>query len=236
MAKDEGSLHAGHRKRLRQRWQETGLEGFNDINALELLLFYVLPRQDTNPVAHRLLDTFGSLAGVLEASADQLQTVDGIGEAAAQFFPILRAVQERAAMEKWLQEQRVRQLRTPEDLYQFFLPFFAEKQRETAYLLCLSVDGRPQGCEKIQEGSVSAVGFPSRRAVELALKQNAQLCVMAHNHPISLARPSQEDLATTKTLQTALETIGVVLLDHIILGRRDWCSLAREGYLQQYWE
>ena len=236
MAEDKQSLHTGHRTRLRQRWLESGLEGFNDINALELLLFYVVPRQDTNPLAHRLLDRFGSLAGVLEASADQLRQVEGMGEIAAQFFPIQRAIQERAAIQQWLTEQRQLALHTPEEFYQFFRPFFLEKRQEAAYLLCLTVKGKPLGCEKICDGSLSAVGFQSREAIELALRTRAQLCVLAHNHPISLAKASQEDLAATNTLKTALETIGVLLLDHIILGRGDWSSLAMEGYLQNYWE
>ena len=238
MAKDKDgeNLHAGHRKRLRERWLESGLEGFNEINTLELLLFYVVPRQDTNPLAHRLLDRFGSLSGVLEASADQLLEVKGMGEVGAQFFPILRAVQEKAAIQQWQKEQRQRALHTPEDFYMYFRPFFLEKRQEAAYLLCLNVQGKPLSCEKVCDGSLSAVGFQSREAIELALRSQAQLCVLAHNHPVSLAKASQEDLAATNTLKTALETIGVLLLDHIILGRRDWSSLAMEGYLQTYWE
>ena len=86
-------IHDGHRERMKKRFLEHGLDNFDDVNALELLLFYALPRKDTNALAHALLDRFGSLAGVLDASAADLLSVDGVGESIA---GLLRLIPERS--------------------------------------------------------------------------------------------------------------------------------------------
>ncbi len=228
--------HAGHRKRLRQQYINHGIETFNDINALELLLFYLVPRQDTNLLAHRLLEKFGSLSGVFSAPEYLLSQVEGMGQITAQFFPLLRQLQERAELQGWLDSRRSQRLRTPDNFYVFFRPYFIEKRKEAAYLLCLSPQGEPLGCEKLSQGTGSTTLFTNREAVEAVIRTQAQICVLAHNHPKTSARPSSEDIRTTEQLHQAMSGIGVLLLDHLILGNGEWYSLAQEGYLQQYWE
>lgn len=229
--------HSGHRQRLRQQLKDHGLETFNDINALELLLFYVIPRQNTNLIAHRLLDAFGSLAGVFGATEYQLRQIEGLGEVGSQFFPLLRALQERAELQQWLKENQSKALDTPEAFFYYFRPFFSEKRREAAYLLCLTPRGKPLGCEKLNQGGSSSVHFSNRDVIETVVRMQGQICILAHNHPLSIPSPSPEDITTTLQLRKSLADFGVLLLDHLILGQKDqWCSLAELGHLPKYWE
>ena len=221
-------VHDGHRDRLRQSYLEHGLMSMNDINALELLLFYAIPRRDTNEIAHRLLDRFGSLDGVFSASAEELQEVEGIGENAAALLTLIPEIMKKSRVSK---AREIRQIRSSDDAGAFLLPYFLNERDEVVYLLCLDTKRCVICCAEMGRGVVNSVDTGIRRIVEKALKVRASSVIIAHNHPDGIALPSREDEVFTRALYNALETVGIRLEDHIIVAEDDYTSMADTGLL-----
>ena len=222
------SIHDGHRQRLKQRFLEEGLESFTDIQVLELLLFFSVPRQDTNPIAHALLDHFGSLYQVLEAPVEELRKVKGVGEQSALLLSLMNDVARYYQVDRTMREKI---LPTVQACGEYLVPFFFGRNVETVFLLCLDAKCKALCCVPVHRGSITVASISVRKIVQTALNQNAASVVLAHNHPSGYALPSQEDLDTTRTLQTALQSVGIVLADHIIVADDDYVSLADDGYL-----
>ncbi len=220
------SIHDGHRQRLRDRFQKEGLENFEEVQVLELLLFYCIPRRDTNPIAHRLLDRFGNINRVLEAPVSELRLIDGISDGAAQF---LRLMMETIRFCGVKSPDMPKILTTVDDCGKFLQPYFKSQHNEVVYLLCLDAKRKVLSCKMVGEGSVNSAGVPIRRIVEMALGENAVSAVLAHNHPSGLAIPSDEDRATTIRLAKALSAVDIDLVDHIIYADDDYVSLAQSG-------
>lgn len=221
------SVHEGHRQRLKDRFLAEGLDNFTDIQALELLLFYCIPRKDTNELAHALLKRFGGFAQVLEARPEDLMQVEGIGANAALFLSLIPAAG------RYYDVERVkcgRVLQTSDECGQYLLPFFKGRNQETVFLLCLDAKCKVLSCQLVGEGSVNSAGVPVRRVVEAALAANATTVVLSHNHPSGLALPSHEDVATTQRLATALDAVEIVLADHIVVADDDFVSMVQSGY------
>lgn len=220
------SLHKGHRERLKNRFLENGLDDFTDIQVLELLLFYVIPRRDTNPIAHRLLNRFGSLAQVLEAPVEELKKVDGVGQEAALFLNMIPAAGRYYMVDKTM---HCRVLRTIDQCGEYLMPFFFGKKVETVFLLCLDAKCKVLCCKEVGEGSVNSAGISIRKIVETALSANATSVVLAHNHPSGIAIPSPDDIQTTEQLAIALQAVDVHLVDHIVVADDDYVSMTLSG-------
>lgn len=221
------AVHDGHRKRVKDRFREEGLDNFENYQVLELLLYYCIPRKDTNVIAHNLINTFGSLPGVLEATVDELQKVEGIGEHAAAFLALISAVSRYYQTEK---AEISKPLTTVEQFGWEFLPRFAGRRNEMIYLLCLDAKCKKICCKLLGEGSVNCAGVSVRKIAEYALAVNATSVVLAHNHPSGVAVPSGEDVRTTFQTAKALKAIGVALLDHIVVADDDYISMVLSGY------
>ncbi len=221
-------VHDGHRERLRQSYLEHGLVSMNDINALELLLFYAIPRRDTNEIAHRLLDRFGSLDAVFAAPVEELCEVDGIGESAAALITLIPEIMKKSHLSK---SREIRQIRSSEDAGAYLLPYFMNERDEVVYLLCLDSKRAVICCTEMGRGVVNTVDANIRRIVEKALKVRACSVIIAHNHPDGIALPSREDDVFTRALYNALETVGIRLEDHIIVADEDYISVADTGML-----
>ena len=221
-------VHDGHRDRLRQSYLEHGLMSMNDINALELLLFYAIPRRDTNEIAHRLLDRFETLDGVFSASAEELQEVEGIGENAAALLTLIPEIMKKSRVSKG---REIRQIRSSDDAGAYLLPYFLNERDEVVYLLCLDTKRCVICCAEMGRGVVNSVDTGIRRIVEKALKVRASSVIIAHNHPDGIALPSREDEVFTRALYNALETVGIRLEDHIIAAEDDYTSMADTGLL-----
>lgn len=222
------SIHDGHRDRLRDRFRSEGLDNFTDVQVLELLLFYCIPRQDTNALAHKLIDQFGSLPQVLETGPEELKKVKGIGENAATFLNMIPAVTRYYGVERGKRDDKP--LLTINDCGNYLQEYFKGQSNETVYLLCLDAKCKPLCCPKIGEGSVNSAGVPIRRVVEAALGANATAVILAHNHPSGLALPSHEDVVTTRRVAAALDAVEVRLADHIVVADGDFTSLLQSGY------
>ena len=220
------SMHDGHRQRLKDRFREEGLDNFSEINVLEILLFYCVPRKDTNPLAHALLDHFGSLHKVLEATPEELEKVPGVGKHIATFLPLITAA---GRYYQFCKQKNTKILNTVHDCGNYLMPHFHGRRNETVFLLCLDAKGKVLACKMIGEGSVNSAGVPIRRVVEAALAHNSSAVILAHNHPSGLALPSVEDAETTRILARALQAVEIVLTDHLIIADNDFVSMVQSG-------
>lgn len=221
------SVHKGHRERLKTRFLESGLDTFTDVQALELLLFYAIPQRDTNPIAHDLLEHFGSLSQVLEAPVEELKKIKGISEHSA---ALLRLVTELGRFYQVDCAQRTEMLTTLDACGAYLVPRFFGRKLETVFLLCLDAKCKVLCCREIGEGSVNAASISVRKVVETALSANATTVVLAHNHPSGIALPSADDVQTTHRVAAALEAVEIKLIDHIVVAEGDFISMAQSGY------
>ena len=222
MADKPKHRHTGHRERMKAEFLARGLEGWPDHRVLELLLFYTIPQGDVNDLAHELVERFGSLAGVLDASVEELKKVKGVGDHTAVFLRMLPAVLGR------YQGARTRLsaiINSPEEAYAWLEPYFFGARNEMVYVLCM--DGKRQvlGVRKVAEGSIEMAEVNTRRIAEEAIGLRAAQIYVAHNHVSNLAIPSQADWLTTDTLRGALRPIGIELIDHLVFVDGDMVSL-----------
>ena len=226
--KKEGQIHARHRQRVKKRFLDSGLDDFSEVQVLELLLFYCLPRVDTNPIAHRLLEHFGSFSQVLDAPAEELAKVEGMGESSAAFLALVNQAGRYYLVNR---EQQNTVLLSSEQCGRYLIPVFHGRRNETVFLLCLDAKCKVLCCKLLGEGSVNSAAAPIRRVVETALGVNATSVVLAHNHPSGIAIPSGEDVQTTMRVAAALNTVDIVLADHIVVADNDYVSMMESGLL-----
>ena len=224
-------VHEGHRERMRERFFQHGLETFNEIEALEMLLYYAIPRKDTNPLAHSLLDRFGSLDYVLSASEEELCEVPGISERTAALLMMVPQITQLSEVNR---ANRIKDVTRTEDAVNFLIPRFRNQRREILLLLCLNSQKQITHVEVMNKGAVNYVTFDPRRVVEVALKRQAVSVIIAHNHPDGPALPSKEDDSATSQVYRALNTVGINLYDHIIIAGEDYASYRRSGALDLY--
>ena len=220
-------LHDGHRQRLIQRFLEEDLDNFEPHSVLELLLFYAIPRKDTNELAHVLIDTFGSLKGVFDAPYEELVKVNGIGPNAAALLKLVPSL----TRTYYSSDARGMILDTSEKSGEYFLPYYIGQTEEVVRLACLDAGGKVISNQILHRGSANAAEVNIRKIVNIALRNNAMGVILAHNHPGGLPLPSEEDVATTKSIREALIPMGILLMDHIIVAGQDYVSMARSGII-----
>ena len=222
------SIHEGHRARLKQRFAEHGERVFDDHQLLELMLFYAVPQGDVNPLAHRLINHFGSFAAVLDANPEELRKVKGVGGHTALFLSMFPQILRRYMASKSGNEELIC---STADAGEYLLPYFFGTRNETAFLLCLDAKGKVLSCRFLAEGSLDRVGLNSRQVVETALEDRASSVILAHNHISGLATPSEADVALTLALRPLLRSLGIHLLDHLVIADGDFVSMAQSGLL-----
>ena len=215
-------IHAGHRQRVKERFLKEGLDAFAPHEILEMLLFFGIPRRDTNEIGHRLLDTFGSLSGVLEAPYGELTKVEGVTANAA----LLIAYAGRLARAYYDDRKACGTiLQTVEQAGEYLRPKFLGRKEEAVYLVCLDNRDQVISGAVVREGSVNAADISVRTIVQHALAHNATQVILSHNHPSGFALPSRADVATTTRMAEALQAVDVHLLDHIIVAADDFVSM-----------
>ena len=182
------------------------------------------------PIPIRLPTSCWSASGLCPAfwKPDELLKIDGMGDAAAQLICLIPQLERRHFIDR---SGKANILNSTSKCGQYLVPFFHGEQEEVVYLLCLDAKCKALCCVPVHRGSITVASISVRKIVQTALNQNAASVVLAHNHPSGYALPSQEDLDTTRTLQTALQSVGIVLADHIIVADDDYVSLADDGYL-----
>ena len=220
------TIHDEHRERVRTRFLREGLTNFEEHEALELLLFYAIPRIDTNELAHRLLEDFGSLRRVMEAPPEQLMQTRGIGESAAILLHLVSGLFNKYM----ISEQSVTSLGSVEEIGRYLMGRFFGERDEVVMLLCLDARRVPLACRIIHRGSVNAAEISVRKVVEAAIAVNATTVILAHNHPSGIAVPSMEDIVTTRRMGYALNAVQITLEDHLVFADRDFVSIRQSGY------
>ena len=214
-------MHEGHRDRLRERFLSEGLDGFEPHNVLELLLFYTIPQKDTNEIAHRLINSFGSLKGVFDAPVDELTAISGISKNGAVLIKMIPSIC-RLYMDH---DGSGFVFDSTEKSGEFLLNKYIGRTDEMVSIICMDNACRFLNWDIISHGSVNAAAVNTRKIVEVALRYNATCIILAHNHPNGIAIPSMQDISTTNRLTESLEAVGIHLLDHIVIGGNDFISI-----------
>ena len=226
--------HAGHRSRIRERVRKDGLENFHNYQVLEYALTFVIPYKDTNVIAHKLINKFGSFAGVLEADEADIATVEGMGEVSAHFLANLLKIYHYYEKDRVVQKAIVDK---PQLAVDYVKPFLQGKLVEELYIVCLSNSSQVEGVEKISEGTSNEALAPIRKIIDKMNKAKVSNIIIAHNHPKGSPKPSADDDKFTKALVTSLTINGCHLIDHIIVGDKgEYFSYRRSGAIDKYRE
>ncbi len=221
-------MHEGHRSRLRKRFLEEGLDHFEDHEIIELLLSYALPRKDTNPIAHELMNKYGSLSGVLEADPKELRNSKGLGAYSAILLTLIPNLTRRYLKDKWGEKPT---LNSSEKAGNYLVDLLAGRNYEVFYVLCLDNQNNLIYPALVHEGTINQAPVYPRIIVETALRHKANSVILAHNHPGGSLVPSKADIQATEKIKNALTAIEIAVLDHIIVGNDGYISLASKGIL-----
>lgn len=228
MQKDQGNYNLGHRRRLTRKFMNSGIESLHEYEALELLLTFVIRRQDVKRQAKALLEKFDSLKGVLDAETDDIRQVDGIGDRSAALFKL---VKQTASLYLKQKAKEKKQVTCTTELLDFCRTVLGGKKDEEFCVIYLDVRNQIIEFETVQKGIVNqAVVYP-RQVLESALKKKASAIILAHNHPSGHVRPSDADIRLTKTIQETAKILDILVHDHIIIGEDRFFSFREEGLM-----
>lgn len=220
------NLHEGHRQRLKQQFLDNGLSSFQTHNVLELLLFYARPRADTNEIAHLLLNEFKTLSGVFNAPHEELLKVRGLGENGATLLKLIPQL-----LSVYSISQNANQpMNSLKAICNYFFGCYIGVKTEQLRVCCLDDNLNIVSCSVVQDGGVNAVPINVRKIVEITFRSNCSLIILAHNHPNGVPIPSDADIKATRQLTNILDTIGIKLLDHVIVGPNNAISMKDAGY------
>lgn len=225
------SIHTGHRQRAKEEFLTRGLAGMADHKVLELLLFYAIPQGDVNPLAHRLVEYFGSLSGVFNAPYEELVKVKGVGANTATLIRLLPA-----AAARYLEQSAEvgGELSSSWQFHDLLMPLFLGAQNEMVYLVCMDGKNKLMTYRKLGEGIADTVAITARKVMEAALACNASRVVLAHNHVSGIAMYSPADVTTTREVARLLAQVDIELLDHYIIANDDMVSMRESGVLETF--
>ncbi|MCM1335792.1 MAG: hypothetical protein NC084_04700 [Bacteroides sp.] len=235
MEEEEEKLHLGHRERMRRIALTEGLEGFNEHQVLEVLLFFAIPSGDTNPAAHRLIERFGSLRGVLSAGRDELVEVKGIGENAANLIAFSRLFAGRYLRAASFEDERSRRFAHTNASRQYYEGVFLGEEEEQIRAMAVTEDLRLVKEAKVLAGTFGKVELSARKLADFAIRNGCDRVILAHNHPRGAGMPSQADISATTDLARLLFELDILLLDHIIVGRTGSYSLRASPNAKVVW-
>ena len=210
--KTPNQIHANHRERMREIYLKNGFDAFSEVEVLEYMLFFAIPRIDTNPIAHKLLDRFGNLGNVLEAPIEALMQVDGVGYHTALYLNLMLKVTNTYTKSKCSDK-----ISGTNDAKAYCANLFTGKNVEEFYVICLSSLNHVISCDKLGTGSVSQVNIQIKDITRSIVLRNCERIIIAHNHPKGIARPSDEDMNFTRSILSNCIMNDVDVLDHIIV-------------------
>ena len=222
---------AGHRKRLRDKFIRSGLEGFHDYEIVELLLSLGTPRRDCKQPAKEAIKRFKTLRGVLEAPKEELQRIPGIGPHNAFGIKLVQDVAREFLKEKIIDTPRYT---SAGEIADYLYHAMRDRKKELFKVLYLNSQNQIITVEDLFEGTVNSSAVFPREVIEGAIKNNAVSLIFAHNHPSGNPEPSQSDKELTRDLIYAGSVMGLKVLDHIIIGNDRYFSFAGEGLVEQY--
>lgn len=223
------NVHKDHRGRIRTKFHLTGFDGWGEHEVLEMLLFYAIPRVNTNPIAHKLIDYFGSLSKVLDASVEELQNVEGIGYATAVYISSLGKLQGIYTKSKWINKKE--RLSSAAAMGFYCVDYIGNEQEEVFAVITLDSQYIVQNRAVIQRGLIDSVSVSTRKIAEMAFRTKSRYIVICHNHPSGLPNPSDVDINVTKSIISALSPLNIDLIDHIVVGGGHYISMAQQGFI-----
>ncbi len=230
MEKKKAHKGKGHRKRLRDRFLESGLDGFHDYEVIELLLTLATPQKDCKDSAKAALKTFKNLQGVLEASPEDLCTIDGIGPVNLFGLKLIPAVANRFLKKKLINKNPLNNSR---ELFDYLNLNIRDKNKEVFKAVFLDAKNKVISVKTLFQGTVTASSVYPREVVKEALAQSAAAVIFAHNHPSGDPEPSKEDVSITKRLIQACNVMGIVVHEHLVIGDNAYFSFADHGYIKR---
>ena len=207
------NMHRHHRQRVKQTFDENGGKGMHDVNLLEMMLFFAVPQGDTNPLAHRLLERFGSFDKVLEAGKAELMTVKGVGDHVATYLTMFLPVFKRYNQNKC--ENTFTYFDT-EDLKKYISAEYVDVKKERAMLLHFDTHAKFINSSWIGDGDNDFVEINNKVVAASVIENNSSIVVLVHNHPSGVAVPSSQDMLATRNLKNFLSSIGVSLAEAAI--------------------
>jgi len=218
-----------HRKRIKERFRNQGLEPFREYEALELMLTYAIARKDLKPLAKALIKRFGTFQKVLEAPLDELTQVDGMGEHAALLIKLFRDLTQYYLRRTILKRAIIS---SPADLVTYCTSAMAHLTDEQFRVVYLNAKNEVIKDEIVQEGTIDQTAVYPRKIIEQALQKKAVALILVHNHPSGNPEPSAQDRQLTAAIISAAATMDIRVHDHIIIGRSGYRSFREEGILQ----
>lgn len=230
---EKKNIHKGHRQRLRRKAIENNLEDFEEHEVLELLLTFVIPQRDTNPLAHELIEEFGSLAGVLNASSKDLANIKGISEYSAEFLTLLKYVFKKFRQSKLKSMKKIANVK---DAVELCVSELADLPVENVFVACVDNSNNLVTKKIISTGFSNEASVPVRKIIDMCIRSNTSNIVIAHNHPYGTEKPSNKDDDVVKSLALTLALSGIKILDSVIVGIDGYYSYSTNGFLNKCYD
>jgi len=229
MENQENGKHKGegHRKRLRERFLQSGLEGFLDYEIIELLLTLGTPRKDCKQTAKEAVEKFKGLTGVLDSTLEELQQVEGIGPSNAFGIKLFHAISERYAKEKITPTVL---LNSPQLIFEFLKERIGKEKKEHFTIICLDTRNNLI-VDDVSVGTLNASLVHPREVFKKAILNSSSHVILAHNHPSGDPSPSEDDIATTRRLVESGKILGIAVIDHMIVTQNSFVSLKERGII-----
>ncbi|MBP9989320.1 MAG: RadC family protein [Ruminococcus sp.] len=220
---EEKNIHSGHRQRVRSRYLKSGISSMDEHNIIELLLFYSIPYKDTNEIAHKLVDKFGSISAIIDAPVEELMNIDGVGENTAALIKLVHDISQIYSENKF---KKKIDLSDSTKLFDYLSMKYMGEEKEIVFLLSFDSQSRLQRCIKICDGSLDSAQIDKREIMKTMLINNVKFAVLAHNHPNGFAVPSLADVKATEELVSLLASVNINIIDHVIVAEDGCFSMA----------
>jgi DNA repair protein RadC len=221
-------MHDGHRALMRDKYIKNGIDSFAPHEILEIVLYYSRPRGDTNELAHKLIDEFGSLSNVFDANINDLCNVKGVGCQTAVLIKLIADLFGYYHKNRWTLKPR---LTNVTEVGVYAVDMVGERTVESFFILSLDPLRTVTAWTEVERGTVSEANVNIRKVVECAIRSRAHSVVLVHNHPSGSLHPSEEDINVTYKVCKAFDSIGISVLDHIIVGGRNFTSMCERGLM-----
>ena len=230
--KEKSNIHRNHRQKVREKFYASGFRGMAPHNVLEMLLFFGIPYKDTNPIAHELINRFGSLSAVFETDRADLMQVKGMTENAACLISMILPLYQKYSQE--LVKRRPK-FKDNKELAEFLRTLYLDNNNvERVYVLCFDAKDTLLTYRMIGEGDVCSATFDMRKLAAAVIESNAASVVVSHNHPHGISAPSYQDGEVTASIANILHSFNVNFADHIIVTDKDYFSMANSPRFVQY--
>lgn len=227
--KTQKNIHAGHRQRMRDKVKKAGTQAMETHELLEMLLYYTNARQNTNEMAHKLINEYGSLAELFSADPSDMERRCGIKEGGAVFFTLVAEIIRRHNNEKWKPRKLIDTSQLAGEYAKFLL---SHEKNECFYVICLDAQSRLISAALVSMGTINETQIYLRNVVEAAIKFNSCSIILAHNHPGGSLIPTTSDIDTTVNIIKAMNMLEIFVADHIIVAGDKYLSMSEKGLIR----